>query len=109
VIINSLGQSTDVIDTMNRFYKGGGLTFVSMATPADFLQLIKDAVAAPDFATKQKLTRDLMKSMVDTYALQLLLDTRLDVAVEQKYVRDSGFLKSINTQMWTPENCWLDK
>jgi peptide/nickel transport system substrate-binding protein len=109
VILNSLGQSTDVIDTMNRFYKGGGQTFVSMVTPADYVKLITDAVAAPDFATKQKLTQALMKSMVDTYALQLFLDTRLDVAVEQKYVKNSGFLRSINTQMWTPEECWLDK
>jgi peptide/nickel transport system substrate-binding protein len=109
VIINSLGQSTDVIDTMNRFYKGGGQTFVSMLTPPDYVKLITDAVAAPDFATKQKLTQALMKSFVDTYCLQLLLDTRLDVAVEQKYVKNSGFLKSLNTQMWTPEECWLDK
>ncbi len=109
VIINSLGQSTDVIDTMNRFYKGGGQTFVSMLTPPDYVKLITDAVAAPDFATKQKLAQALMKSFVDTYCLQLLLDTRLDVAVEQKYVKNSGFLKSLNTQMWTPEECWLDK
>jgi hypothetical protein len=33
----------------------------------------------------------------------------MDVTFEQKYVRDAGFTRSINTQMWTPENCWLDK
>jgi ABC-type transport system substrate-binding protein len=109
LILSSLGQTTDVVDTVNRFYAGGGMAFVSMATPPDYLQAIKSAIAAPDFATKQKLAKDLMKMYVDTYCLMLILDTRFDNGFEQKYVRNSGILKSVNTQMWTPEEAWLDK
>jgi peptide/nickel transport system substrate-binding protein len=109
LIWDSLGQSTDVIDTLNRYYGASDKNFVSMLKPPDWTKAIQDAVAAPDFPTKQKLAKDLMKMMVDTYCLMLLQNTRMDVTFEQKYVRDAGFTRSINTQMWTPENCWLDK
>ncbi len=109
LIGDSLGQSTDVVDTMNRYYAGGGLMFASMATPPDYLQLIKDAVAAPDFATKQLKSQALMKMTTDTYCLIMTQDTRFDNGFEQKYIRNSGILKSVNTQMWTPEDCWIDK
>jgi len=47
--------------------------------------------------------------MTDTYCLLLLQGARCDDTFEQKYVRDTGITKTPNTQMWTPENAWLDK
>jgi ABC-type transport system substrate-binding protein len=109
LIIASLGTTTDVLDTLNRFYAGGGMAFKSMLTPDDYLKAIKEATAASDFATKQKLTKDLMKMYVDQYCLMMTLDTRFDNAFEQANVRDSGILRSANTQMWTPEDAWIQK
>jgi ABC-type transport system substrate-binding protein len=109
LIIASLGRTPDVLITFARMYAGGGMMFKSMLTPDDYLQKIKDAIMAPDFKTKQKLVQDIMKMYVDKYCLMLTLDTRYDNGFEQKYVRDSGILRSANTQMWTPEDCWLDK
>ena len=109
LIWDSLGQSMDVTDTLNRYYTGGSKNFVSMLHPADFVKGIQDAVASPDFPTKQKLVQNVMKLLTDTYSLMLLQDTRLDVAFEQKYIMNSGILKTPNTQMWTPEDCWLNK
>lgn len=109
LIWNSLGQSMDVTDTLNRYYSASNMNFVSMLKPADWLQGIADAVAAPDFATKQKVVQNLMYLVSDKYCLMLLQGTRLDDYFEQKYVHDSGIGQTINTQMWTPENAWLDK
>jgi hypothetical protein len=66
-------------------------------------------VAAPDFATKQKLVQGLMKMLTDTYCLMLIQGTRLDDTFEGKNVRDTGITRTVNTQMWTPENAWIDK
>lgn len=110
LISASLGTSTDVVDTLSRYYSGvNNLMFPSMLIPADYKQAIQDAIAAPDFATKQKLTQNLMKMFTDTYCLQLITDTRYDNAFEQKWVHDSGILRSVNTQMWTPETAWISK
>jgi peptide/nickel transport system substrate-binding protein len=106
---DSLGTSTDVVDTFSRYYTGGGLMFKSMATPDDWVKAVQDAKAAPDFATKQKLTQNLQKLFVDKYCLILISSTRYDNAFEQSYVRNSGVLRSANTQIWTPEAAWLDK
>jgi peptide/nickel transport system substrate-binding protein len=106
----SLGTSTDVIDTLSRYYSGtNAMMFKSMAVPADYAKAIQDAISAPDFATKQKLAQELMKTFTDTYCLHLLQDTRFDNAFEQKYVINSGILKGVNTQMWTPEAVWINK
>jgi peptide/nickel transport system substrate-binding protein len=109
LIWNSLGQSMDVTDTLNRYYSASDKNFVSMLKPADWVKGIQDAVAAPDFTTKQKLVQGLMKMMTDTYCLLLLQGARCDDTFEQKYVRDTGITKTPNTQMWTPENAWFDK
>jgi ABC-type transport system substrate-binding protein len=109
LIWNSLGQSMDVTDTLNRYYSASDKNFVSMLKPADWLQGIKDAVAAPDFATKQKVVQNLMALVSDTYCLMLLQGTRLDDCFEQKYVHDTGITRTVNTQMWTPEDAWMDK
>jgi len=109
LIVDSLGTSTDVVDTFSRYYTGGGLMYKSLATPDDWVKGVQDAVAAPDFASKQKLTQGLMTTFVDKYCMLILLATRYDNAFEQTYVRNSGILKSANTQMWTPEAAWISK
>jgi peptide/nickel transport system substrate-binding protein len=109
LIWNSLGQSMDVTDTLNRYYSASNTNFISMLKPSDWLQGIADAVAAPDFATKQKVVQNLMYLVSDKYCLMLLQGTRLDDTFEQKYVHDTGITRTPNTQMWTPENAWMDK
>jgi peptide/nickel transport system substrate-binding protein len=109
LIWNSLGQSMDVTDTLNRYYAASNMNFVSMLKPADWVQGIADAVAAPDFTTKQKVVQNLMSLVSDKYCLMLLQGTRLDDEFEQKYVHDTGITRTPNTQMWTPEDAWMDK
>ncbi len=109
LIGDSLGQSTDLVDTMNRYYTGGGMMFSSMATPADYLAAMAKAVSAPDQATKAAAIQNAMSLFIDKYCLIMPLDTRYDNAFEQKYVMNSGILRSVNTQMWTPETAWINK
>jgi peptide/nickel transport system substrate-binding protein len=109
LIWNSLGQSMDVTDTLNRYYSASDKNFVSMLKPPEWIKGIQDAVAAPDFATKQKLVQGLMKMLTDTYCLMLIQGTRLDDDFEGKAVRDTGITRTVNTQMWTPESAWFDR
>jgi peptide/nickel transport system substrate-binding protein len=108
LLADTLGTSTDVVDTFSRYYSGG-MYFKSMVKPDDWVKAVAQAKAAPDFATKQKLTQNLQKMFVDQYCLVLISSTRYDNAFEQSYVRNSGILRSANTQIWTPEAAWLDK
>jgi hypothetical protein len=80
-----------------------------MLVPEDYSRAVQNAVAAPDFKTKQKWTREAMRLLTDKYALMLMVYYQWSFAVGQTYVRDHGILQSANTVQWTPEDVWLAK
>jgi peptide/nickel transport system substrate-binding protein len=86
-----------------------GKSYAMMLKPDDFAKAIKDAIAAPDFETKQKLIQVVMKLMIDKYCLYIPLYFRSDAAISQPYLHNHGLLGTPNSALWTPEDAWLER
>ena len=98
----------DVLAMLDQIYSGSG-KYVDLLTPPDYLEAIQDALAAPDFETKQKRTQALMKLMTDKHCLLLTLYVVSEMGAAQPYLHDHGILAGGNNAIWTPENAWRDK
>ena len=109
LIMNRVSPNPDVTGVIAAIYAGGGLSYSQMLVPDDYAKAIQNAVTAPDFAGKQKWTKEIMKSMIDKNALQITLLYRWDFVVSQKYVHGHGFNETPANAMWTPADTWLDK
>jgi ABC-type transport system substrate-binding protein len=68
-----------------------GLEFKGMYLPQEFVDTYFQAIAAPDQATKQKLTQQLMYLAVDKYCMAAHLYIQGSPIVKQKRVMDDGF------------------
>jgi peptide/nickel transport system substrate-binding protein len=77
--------------------------------PADYKNAVKVAIAAPDLKTKQKRVWDIQKMMIDKYCIAIMLWSGLQPSTEHLYVKNTGFMKNINSGFWTPEDTWLAK
>jgi peptide/nickel transport system substrate-binding protein len=77
--------------------------------PDDMSQAFDNAVAAPDFAGKQKWVQEWQKLSTDKYCLFIPVVVFNEVSVMQPYVKNSGILKNPFIAQWTPEEAWLDK
>jgi hypothetical protein len=80
-----------------------------MALPDDYLKAIQKALTAPTEQAKQKSIQEIMKLMVDKYALMIFMWCPSEFAISQKYVHNHGYMETPNTALWTPEEVWLDK
>ena len=100
--------NTDTAGLLATRFRGGG-KFVMMLVPDDYAKTIQDAIAAPDFKTKQKYTWEAMKLMIDKYCLMIGLWSWSDCAVSKSYLHNHGFMDTPNTAWWTPEEAWLEK
>jgi peptide/nickel transport system substrate-binding protein len=109
-MLMGIGSGVDVLSMLNSMYTGAsGGKLVQMLTPPDYLKAIKNGIEAKDFKSKQKYTQEAMKLMTDKYCLYLFLFIASEFSVQQPYVYDHGFLGSVNTGLWTPENAWMNK
>lgn len=87
-----------------------GVNYYSqMLLPDDYLTAIKNAISAPDFENKKKYAQEVMKLIVDKYAIMIMIGVTKDVAYSQTYLHNHGFMGTQNTSLWTPEDVWLDK
>ena len=109
LIINAVSPNPDLAAALAARYAGGGQYFASMLTPEDYLKAIQNAVHAADFKTKQKWTREVMKLMVDKYALQIMLTAKTPFAVARPGVHKHGIMGTPDAGLWTPEDAWLEK
>ena len=109
LVVDAIKANPDVAAALAMQYAGGGRSFVSMLVPEDYLKAIQNAITAPNFETKQKWSREVMKLMIDKYCLQIVLFCRLDLAVSQTYLHNHGFLETPNTAWWTPEDAWVER
>lgn len=71
-------------------------------------KLIDQALSAPDFETKQKITLQLQQLVFDKYAVFTPLWVIPSIAAKYPNVHDDRLWESELTT-WTPENAWLSK
>ena len=107
-LLVGMATGIDVLAMMDQVYSGSG-RYASMAFPPEYLKAIQDGLAAPDFATKQKRTQELMKITTDKYAMFIDLYVPSELGAAQAYVHDHGILAGGNNAIWTPESAWKDK
>ena len=108
LIQNNLLPYPDVAAALATRYSGGK-SFSMMLIPDEYGKAIKNAIAAPDFETKQKWTQEAMKLMIDKYCLQIVFYCRSDSAVSKTSVHNHGFLGTPNAGWWTPEDAWIER
>lgn len=109
LIMNRVSPNPDVSGVISAIYAGDGQDYAFMLAPADYKKAINNAIAAPDFAGKAKWTKEIMKLMIDKYALQITLLCRYDFVASQKHVYGHGLNGTPANAMWTPADTWLDK
>jgi len=68
-----------------------GLEFKGVYLPQEFVDTYYQAIAAPDFATKEKLTQQLMYLAIDKYCMMSPLYIQGSPMIKQKRVMDDGF------------------
>lgn len=99
----------DVAGTLASRYIGGGRYYTQMMVPEDYVKAVKNAIAAPDFKTKQKWTHTAMKLSIDKYSMRTVFCSRPEFGAGGKKVHNHGFLGTPNTAWWTPEDTWIEK
>jgi peptide/nickel transport system substrate-binding protein len=81
-----------------------GLEFKGMYLPQEFVDTYNQAIATPDFATKQKLTLQLMSLATDKYCMAAHLYVQGSPIIKQKRVMDDGFgvqpYRYLNPMTW---------
>jgi ABC-type transport system substrate-binding protein len=108
LVPSSISPSPDVVVPLSQKFAGGG-PWGQMALPDDYLKAIQKALTAPTEQAKQKSIQEIMKLMVDKYALMIFMWCPSEFAISQKYVHNHGYMETPNTALWTPEEVWLDK
>jgi peptide/nickel transport system substrate-binding protein len=97
-----LGMMTSFLSTITGPYK---TTWLHNDT---IDKAINDAFAAPDFATKQKLTWETQKVINETYCMWTPVLVNIDLSVKTKKVHGDG-IDTTPFGLWTPESAYLDK
>jgi peptide/nickel transport system substrate-binding protein len=101
-----MGLSPDEIGLLNRLFLPGSILLPGIARPPEFQQKLAEVSAAPDFATKQKLTWELQKIGVDN-AMVTWIHTSVGLSARQLKVHDDGFSKILGVE-WTPADAWKE-
>jgi ABC-type transport system substrate-binding protein len=82
--------------------------FVSLPHSADIDDMYGQAIAAPDFETKQACTQELQQLIFDEYTTMGPLWIEYSVCVYDPKVHNAGFDETDSVQ-WTPEECFLEE
>jgi len=105
--LGSGGPTADPVVVLTRLFYSPR-TYVSMMKPDDYVKAISNAIAAPDYKTKQKWVQEVMKLITEKYCLMITLFGPTELAVGHTFVHDHGFLAYPDTKAWTPEKAWKD-
>jgi ABC-type transport system substrate-binding protein len=102
-IVREQGYSS--VDPLVKYANvAAGLEFAGMYLPQEFVDTYKQAIAAPDQATKQKLTLQLMALATDKYCMAAHLYVQGAPMIKQKRVMDDGFgvqpYRYLNPMTW---------
>jgi peptide/nickel transport system substrate-binding protein len=106
---NQFSPNPDLAANLLARWNGGGKFFTQMLVPDDYREAIHKAITAPDFKSKQKWTREVMKLLTDKYCLQIMLYAVNEVVATKRTVHNHAFNETPNTAQWTPEEAWLEK
>jgi ABC-type transport system substrate-binding protein len=82
--------------------------FVSLPHTADIDDMYAQAIAAPDFETKQACTQALQQLIFEEYTTMGPLWIEYSVCLSYPTVHDAGFDVTDSVQ-WTPEDCWIEE
>jgi peptide/nickel transport system substrate-binding protein len=102
-----VNANPDMVGVIQQQFSGNGYT--KMALPEDLMLAYKNALAAPDFASKQKFEQEWQKLLIDKYCLVIPIVQPNDLVIAQSYVHNLGFYGTANPTEWTPEDAWMDK
>jgi len=78
------------------------------ARPAEYQEVLEEAMAQPDFKTMQKLMLKSQELAIDKYAIVNVLFAVPYLAAKHPGVHDDGLME-IHATNWHPENAWLSK
>ena len=109
LIMTQPSGNPDLLVLLGPFYGGRGKSLAQMLVPDDYAQAIQNAVAAPNFQTKQKWTQEAMKLMIDKYALAIPIFFSPDIAVSKRSVKNHGVYETPHTGLWRPEDAWIER
>lgn len=85
----------------------GGTDYAGMYLPIEFTDLYNQAIAAPDFATKQKLTQQLMALTTDKFCMVNYLYVQTPPVFKAKTLHDDMYGTVPNG--WISPKAWLSK
>lgn len=102
-----ISNPDDLLNIKRALSKKGGL-LTAMIHPDDYEKAIEDALLASDLATKQKMTREINRLMVDTHAIVSWIYEMDDTAVSQPKVHDTGLYK-ISQNQSTLADAWIER
>lgn len=106
-MIPKLGS--DVLIQMRQTIGSPGQVFgKSLLHPAEIDQLLSQAAAATDTATKTSLVQQIQQVAFQQYAVFTPYRVSASVCAKATYVHDDGLYMTESTQ-WSPENAWIAK
>ena len=108
LMMSGPSPNPDIVAPLAQRYLGGK-SYSQMLVPEDFAKAIQNTINAPDFETKQKWVQEVMRLMIDKYALQIAIYAHMEFTVSQTYVHNHGFNQTTNSGLWTPEETWLER
>ncbi|MFC1533740.1 ABC transporter substrate-binding protein [Thermodesulfobacteriota bacterium] len=79
----------------------------TVSFPDDYMDALRKALEAPDFATKQKWTWEAQRLLIDKYCLINFIVTSPRVNVFNKKTHDINW-EVTTTVHWTPEDAWKE-
>jgi peptide/nickel transport system substrate-binding protein len=82
--------------------------FISLPHSADIDDMYAQAIAAPDFETKQACTQELQQLIFDEHTTMGPLWIEYTVCIYYPKVQNAGFCETDSVQ-WTPEECFLEE
>lgn len=85
----------------------GGTDYTGMYLPTEFTDLYSQAIAAPDFATKQKLTQQLMALATDKYCIVNYLYVQTAPVFKAKNLHDDMY--GVVPNAWISPKAWFSK
>jgi len=93
---------------LNRFLTPGSILFLSVARPAEYQELLAQAVVAPDFETQQALVWEMQKVGTDKYAMICWHHVLKCIAAKHLHVHDDGWSETMPDQ-WNPADAWVEQ
>lgn len=108
LIMGQPSGNSDVVVPLSAWFSGGGKFYTQMIVPDDYAKAIQAAVTSPDMKTKQKSVQQVMKLMIDKYALVTPIFFMPDFYASKTELHNHGIYETPNIAQWRPEDAWRE-